>query len=75
MQVPRRLLGTTVLNGKIYAFGGSREEPNWYINDVESFDPVQNTWSTLKSLPVTGECSAATVGQFIYIFVCGKGVF
>jgi len=37
MGVPRRLLGTTVLNGKIYAFGGSREEPNWYISDVESY--------------------------------------
>ena len=75
MGVPRRLLGTAVLNGKIYAFGGSREEPNWYIKDVECYDPKVNQWSKMPDLPVKGECSAATVGEMIYVFVCGKGVY
>lgn len=75
MNVPRRLLGTAVYQDKIYAFGGSQEEPNWYISAVECYDPSSNTWKRLPDLPVTGECSAATIGPFIFIFVCGKGVY
>ena len=45
MNVGRRLLGTAVHDGKIYAFGGSCEAPEWYSDATEVYDPKTDKWT------------------------------
>ena len=75
MSVPRRLMGATAHDGKIYVFGGNCDDGIWYTAAVECFDPVENTWTRKKDLPFPGPTSAvAAPDGFIYIFLHGRGV-
>jgi N-acetylneuraminic acid mutarotase len=46
MPTARSSLGVAVVDGKIYAMGGS-----YGSNGVEEYDPVTNTWSTKTPMP------------------------
>ncbi len=46
MPTARAWLGVAVVDGKIYAIGGS-----YGSNGVEEYDPVTNTWSTKTPMP------------------------
>src|SRR2546426_9123415 len=48
MPTPRHGLGTSVVNGVIYAMGGSA---GYLLGTVEAYDPATNTWSTKASMP------------------------
>lgn len=74
MNVPRRLLAATVQNGKIYTFGGNSEDGDWYSDAAEVYSPITNTWSDCAAVSIAGQCSAASVDQYIYVFVHGKQV-
>ena len=71
MAIGRRLLGACELRGKIYAFGGLCADGTWNSDALEIYDPVKDVWARGLSLPVAGQCSAAAVGAFIYIFIHG----
>jgi len=49
MQVARSGLGVAVVNGKIYAIGGSTE--NGLVGINEEYDPETNTWTYKKPMP------------------------
>ena len=49
MPTARIGLGVAVVNGKIYAIGGSNLY-TWY-NTNEEYDPATNTWTTKKPMP------------------------
>ncbi|EQC30784.1 hypothetical protein SDRG_11545 [Saprolegnia diclina VS20] len=77
--VPRRLLGATAHDGKLYVFGGNaddhdHENKQWYSNVVECFDPSTNTWSRKAPLPIAGPCSAVTIGKHIFVLLHGRSV-
>ena len=50
MPTPRMQLGVAVVNGIIYAIGGSATSPNG-LGTNEKYDPATNTWITVKSMP------------------------
>lgn len=75
MSVPRRLLGVTEYDGKIYAFGGNCDDGVWYTDALEIYDPNQDVWSLGKKMPLAGQTSAITVGQYIYVFIHGYHVY
>jgi hypothetical protein len=72
MRHERYGLGVAVVNGKIYAIGGSSEEgTNSYsagyfptsgkvLNTVEEYDPATDTWTSRSSMP-TARYSFATI--------------
>eukprot|EP00299_Pterocystis_sp_00344_P010068 c4421_g1_i2.p1 GENE.c4421_g1_i2~~c4421_g1_i2.p1 ORF type:complete len:174 (+),score=43.74 c4421_g1_i2:441-962(+) len=74
LKVPRKLHGMAAHNGLLYVFGGSGDPPMWYLDSVECYNPETNSWSARKSLPCSGSSTAATVGDFIYVFMYGKYV-
>jgi N-acetylneuraminic acid mutarotase len=49
MRVPRNSLGVAVVNGKIYAIGGSTE--NGFVGTNEEYDPATDTWTYKKPMP------------------------
>jgi len=49
MHVARSGLGVAVMNGKIYAIGGSTE--NGLVGINEEYDPETNTWTYKKPMP------------------------
>jgi len=49
MQEARSSLGVAVLNGKIYAIGGSAE--NGIVGTNEEYDPATDTWTYKKPMP------------------------
>ena len=49
MHVARSGLGVAVVNGKIYAIGGSTE--NGLVGTNEEYDPATNTWTYKKPMP------------------------
>ncbi len=53
MPNPRNHLGGVALNGKAYAVGGQLFEEDKVIvqTQVDVYDPVTNTWTTVASLP------------------------
>ena len=61
MPTPRYLLGVGVVNGILYAVGGSSVggavAP---LTTVEAYDPTTDTWTTKASLPI--ESAGAGVG-------------
>jgi hypothetical protein len=79
MKVPRRLLGATDVDGKIYAFGGNIDDAAntkvWYSAAVESYDPVMDMWEGKRDLPHAGPTSAVTVGGIVYVFIHGREVY
>ncbi len=74
MTVGRRLLGATEYANKIYVFGGNCDDGVWNTNVLEIFDIASNSWTMGTSLPVAGQCSAVTVGEYIYVFIHGAYV-
>jgi len=50
MPTARMLLGTCVLDGKIYAIGGA-PRPHVPISVVEAYDPVTDTWERKADMP------------------------
>lgn len=50
---PRGHLGGAALGGKIYAIGGARSHhiKPVDVNSVHAYDPANNTWTTVASLP------------------------
>lgn len=50
MSVPRNRLGVAVMDGLLYAVGGSAGAE--YHNSVECYDPDQDIWSNVKPMHV-----------------------
>jgi len=61
MQVARSGLGVAVVNGKIYAIGGSAE--NGVVGTNEEYDPATNTWTYKKPMPTPRYGFATAVYQ------------
>ena len=61
--------GTTV-NGKIYVFGGFKDD-QWRVDRTyTSYDPASNTWTDLGTMPVSmaeSHAGIATDGRYIYL--------
>jgi N-acetylneuraminic acid mutarotase len=69
MPTARRQLATAVLNGAIYAVGGTNTTPTGNLTKVESYNPSTNVWTTRASLP-SGRgrtAGAATVNGVLYV--------
>jgi RNA polymerase sigma factor (sigma-70 family) len=47
----RDLLSTSVVNGKIYAIGGSGQWPDANLPSVEEYDPATDTWTKKADMP------------------------
>ena len=55
-----------VILGKLLVFGGIREDDS-SSSAVQCYNPSDNTWSQLTSIPVSTRCgSAALIGNHIY---------
>ena len=68
MPTPRTTLSTSVVDGKIYAIGGS---PNWGgaygLSNVEEYDPITNTWAKKTDMPTPRyKLSTSVVNGKIY---------
>lgn len=50
MSVPRNRVGVAVMDGLLYAVGGSAGAE--YHNSVECYDPDQDTWTSVKSMHI-----------------------
>jgi len=50
MSVPRNRVGVAVMDGLLYAVGGSAGVE--YHNSVECYDPDQDTWTSVKSMHI-----------------------
>ncbi len=67
MPSPRFGLGTYLVNGKIYAIGGSQSR-NTTLATVEVYDPVTNTWETKPDMPFNSfDFARAVVDNKIYV--------
>jgi N-acetylneuraminic acid mutarotase len=65
--IPRRIGAgcTSVVDGKIYAFGGYGG-----LNKVHEYDPVTDTWITKADMP-TGRCGHSTSALYGKIYAIG----
>ena len=71
MPTARRELASSVVNGKIYVFGGNNGS---YKNTVEEYDPATNTWTTKASMPTARSfISSSVVNGKIYVFGGNNG--
>ncbi len=76
MHEPRYMHGVAVVNGKIYAIGGSKIHINGKthflaaINATEAYDPATNTWTERAQMP-TPRASFATAVYENKIYVIG----
>jgi len=65
----RDLLSTSVVNGKIYAIGGSGAWPDGHLPSVEEYDPATDTWTKKADMPTARYLVAtAVVNGKIYAF-------
>ncbi|TRZ51781.1 MAG: hypothetical protein D4S01_04105, partial [Dehalococcoidia bacterium] len=60
MPTARSGFGVAVVEGKIYAIGGTNGS---YLNTNEMYDPTTNTWTTKKSMPTARKGHAIAVYQ------------
>src|ERR1700704_2711904 len=73
MALPSHHVAFTEYHGKIYAFGGfvfpQSGPPAWVpINNAWEYDPANDNWKALASLPTKrGSAVAAVVGDKIYV--------
>lgn len=53
MPTKRSYLGIEIANGKIYAIGGTNADSvyQYFLNTVEEYNPVTNTWTAKASMP------------------------
>ncbi|MEO0093079.1 MAG: hypothetical protein ABIK67_02325, partial [candidate division WOR-3 bacterium] len=67
MNSARHGIGSGVINGKLYAIGGSIS--GWVLNDNEVYDPIGNYWQSAPSMlvPRTGLPAGAVINNEIYI--------
>ena len=69
MPTVRAQLGVAVVNGKIYAIGGSNDGPRGgpsgptLLNVTEEYDPVANTWTTKAPMPTARHSFGIAVFQ------------
>ncbi len=61
MPTARRSLGVAVVDGKIYAIGGSNNDGQLAVN--EEYNPLTNTWTTKAPMPTARSGFAITVYQ------------
>ena len=67
MPTPRFAHQTYLVDGKIYAIGGSQGQ-NTSLATVERYDPVTDTWDTLSNMPFSISWFAgAVVDTLIYV--------
>lgn len=68
---PRAAHGACVLDGKIYIIGGESGEPtgqNEVLDDVEVYDPANNSWESKAPMPVPlTYISASAVNGKVYV--------
>lgn len=70
MPTPRAALSTSVVDGKIYAIGGTLILYNLVgLSTVEMYDPATDTWTTKANMPTPrlGLCTAVVDGQIYAI--------
>ena len=75
MPTARCYVSTSMVNGKIYAIGGTPavDAPYPGVSTVEEYDPVTDTWTTKTGMPTErGYLSAAAVNGKIYAMGGGK---
>ena len=66
MPTARYAFSTSVVNGKIYAIGGTPNEQTWY-SIVEEYDPATNIWTKRTDMPTARGClSTSMVNGKIY---------
>jgi N-acetylneuraminic acid mutarotase len=69
MLTARKQLATAVLNGALYAIGGTSSTPTANLTKVEAYNPSTNSWTTRASLPSgrgrTG--GAAVINGVLYV--------
>jgi N-acetylneuraminic acid mutarotase len=59
-------------NGKIYAIGGSTgEQLQDFVNTVEEYDPVSDSWAARAPMPTTRRFLSATLGSDGRIYAIG----
>ena len=65
MPTSRQCLTSAVVDGKIYCIGGSNGSS--YLNKVEVYDPITDTWETKTPMPTDrGHLTSAVVDGKIY---------
>ncbi|XP_046985348.1 kelch-like ECH-associated protein 1B [Schistocerca americana] len=65
MSVPRNRVGVAVMDGYLYAVGGSAGSE--YHNSVERFDPDEDTWTNVKPMHVKRlGVAVAVVNRLLY---------
>ena len=58
-------MSASVVNGKIYAIGGS--DGHW-LNNMEKYDPATDTWTTKAAMPTElGGIATAVHNNKIYV--------
>jgi len=68
MNTPRYALRTFLVNGKIYAIGGSQYSGS-SLATVEEYDPIADSWAALPDMPVQlSWFTGAVFNDTIYIF-------
>ena len=75
MSTARRDPDAAVVNGKIYAIGGSNGGS--YVSSVEEYDPATNTWTTKASIPTVrqGFAKAIVIDNKIYVLGGSDGTY
>lgn len=74
MPTGRRLLGAAEHCNHIYTFGGNIGEKEWNSNATEIYDIANDTWRKGPDLPVAGQASAASIGDFVFVVMHGHYV-
>ncbi|MHC4175068.1 MAG: kelch repeat-containing protein [Planctomycetota bacterium] len=73
MPTARAFVATSVVNGKIYAFGGATAAGGTVLSTVEEYDPATDTWTTKAPMPTRrAVSSASTVNGIIYVIGGGR---
>lgn len=70
MPTARSHLTTSLVNGKIYAIGGTSGPPGWPgLSTVEIYDPITDSWTKGMDMPKSRlECHSSVVDGKIYVF-------
>ena len=74
MPTARSHLSTVVVDGSIYAFGGTSGPPSWPALDVvERYDPNTDTWTSVHPIPTARlEADAALLANRICFTLLGR---
>jgi N-acetylneuraminic acid mutarotase len=74
MPTPRAYFASAVVDGKIYAIGGSqmRGLQVWQSDATEVYDPAANAWSRLAPMPTPRETRSAAVFDGCILVLGGR---